>query len=413
MVAAERKSIYLYVISGLFRFITSFGIFYIMLRSLNTYEYAQYGLLVSLSALFTMVLIANTDLAFQKLYSRRSLYKEVNGSLVLLYTGLGSIFVVIMVIIKYITATFFADSQITIVLNNNYLFAYFLLNAINLTAISYVNAIKRYLDFAYLTVVPTVLVFLGIVNSSDVSLANLILIICVSHCLTFFLYFAYNLKDILKMEISFKQSPRLIKYIIVYCRYSILTILSKNLLDLTLRTLLMERFGYISLASYNLASSFMSIFQNIEQNVIRAITPYFLESRSNQKQKIRTTIIAIRLQIGLIIVILSTAIFWYNLLSFIFPEKDTKMFDVKYLLYSGSIIIISYYENYIIMYLKQSWNIISKLYIQTLLFNLLCILLVFLFGMTVDLLLIFVTTCSVLNSYFAHILKGKYFGHSQ
>ena len=37
----------------------------------------------------------------------------------------------------------------------------------------------------------------------------------------------------------------------------------------------MERFGYISLASYNLASSFMGIFKEIAENIMMAITPYF------------------------------------------------------------------------------------------------------------------------------------------
>ena len=411
MISVERKAIYLYIISGLFRFVTSFIIFYIILRSLSTFEYAQYGLLVSLSAIFTVVLIANTDSVFQKLYSQRSLYKDVNGSLVLIYTVLGLTFFVIIVIIKYIMSTFFVDSQIVKVLNNNYIFVFFLLNAISITAQSLVNALKRYLDFAYLTIVPTILIFLGIVNSQVVTLANIILILCVSHGLTFFLYIIYNIGDILKIKISFKKSPRLIRYIIVYCRYSILTILSKNFLELTLRTLLIERFGYISLASYNLASSFMGIFKEIAENIMMAITPYFLESRSDQKQKIRNAIIAMRLQIGILIIILSTAIFWYDLLSFIFPEKDKEIFDVKYVLYAGSIIFISYYENYIIMFLKQSWVTISKLYILTFIFNMLCVILVFLLGMTVDLLLIFVTVCSLFNCYFVHILKRKYFGN--
>ena len=125
MVSVERKAIYLYIISGLFRFVISFMTFYIILKSLSTYEYAQYGLLVSLSAIFTVVLIVNTDSAFQKLYSKRSLYKNVNGSLVLLYTILGLTFLLIIVIIKYIMSTFFADSQIAKVLDNNYIFVFF------------------------------------------------------------------------------------------------------------------------------------------------------------------------------------------------------------------------------------------------------------------------------------------------
>jgi len=413
MISVERKAIYLYIISGLFRFVTSFITFYIILRSLSTFEYAQYGLLVSLSAIFTVVLIANTDSVFQKLYSHQSLYKDVNGSLVLLYTLLGLTFFVIIVIIKYIMLTFFADSQIAKVLNNNYIFVFFLLHAINITAMSLVNALKRNLDFAYLTIVPSILIFLGIVNSPVVTLANIILILCVSHGLTFFLYIIYNIGDILKIKISFKKSPRLIRYIIAYCRYSILTILSKNFLELTLRTLLMERFGYVSLASYNLASSFMGIFKEIAENIMMAITPYFLESKSDQKQKIKNAIIAMRLQIGILIIILSTAIFWYDLLSFIFPEKDKEIFNVKYVLYAGSIIFISYYENYIIMFLKQSWITISKLYILTFIINMLCVILVFLLGMTVDLSLILVTVCSLFNCYFVHILKRKYFGNSQ
>ena len=412
MISVERKAIYLYIISGLFRFVTSFITFYIILRSLSTFEYAQYGLLVSLSAIFTVVLIANTDSVFQKLYSHQSLHKDVNGSLVLLYTLLGLTFFVIIVILKYIMLTFFADSQIAKVLNNNYIFVFFLLEAMSITAMSLVNALKRNLDFAYLTIVPSILFFLGIVNSPVVTLANIILILCVSHGLTFFLYIIYNIGDILKIKISFKKSPRLIRYIIAYCRYSILTILSKNFLELTLRTLLMERFGYISLASYNLASSFMGIFKEIAENIMMAITPYFLESKSDQKQKIKNAIIAMRLQIGILIIILSTAIFWYDLLSFIFPEKDKEIFNVKYVLYAGSIIFISYYENYIIMFLKQSWITISKLYILTFIINMLCVILVFLLGMTVDLSLIFLTVCSLFNCYFVHILKRKYFGNS-
>jgi O-antigen/teichoic acid export membrane protein len=412
MISVERKAIYLYIITGLFRFFTSFITFYIILRSLSTFEYAQYGLLVSLSAIFTLVIGANTASVFEKLYSYQSLYKDVNGSLVLLYTVLGLTFFVIIVIIQYIISIFFADSQIAKVLNNNYIFVFFLLNAISITSMSLVNALKRYLDFAYLTIAPSILIFLGIVNSPVVTLANIIVILCVSHGLTFFLYIIYNIGDILKIRISFKKSPRLIRYIIAYCRYSILTILSKHFLDLTLRTLLMERFGYISLASYNLASSFMGIFKEIAENIMMAITPYFLESRSDQKQKIRNAIIAMRLQIGILIIILSTAIFWYDLLSFIFPEKDKEIFDVRYVLYAGSIILISYYENYIIMFLKQSWITISKLYILTFIFNMLCIILVFQFGRTVDLSLIFVTFCSLFNCYFVHTLKRKYFGKS-
>ena len=412
MISVERKAIYLYIISGLFRFVTSFITFYIILRSLSTFEYAQYGLLVSLSAIFTVVLIANTDSVFQKLYSHQSLHKDVNGSLVLLYTLLGLTFFVIIVILKYIMLTFFADSQIAKVLNNNYIFVFFLLEAISITAMSIITALKNNLDFAYLTIVPSILFFLGIVNSPVVTLANIILILCVSHGLTFFLYIIYNIGDILKIKISFKKSPRLIRYIIAYCRYSILTILSKNFLELTLRTLLMERFGYISLASYNLASSFMGIFKEIAENIMMAITPYFLESKSDQKQKIKNAIIAMRLQIGILIIILSTAIFWYDLLSFIFPEKDKEIFNVKYVLYAGSIIFISYYENYIIMFLKQSWITISKLYILTFIINMLCVILVFLLGMTVDLSLIFLTVCSLFNCYFVHILKRKYFGNS-
>ncbi len=412
MVSVERKAIYLYIISGLFRFVISFMTFYIILKSLSTFEYAQYGLLVSLSAIFTVVLIVNTDSAFQKLYSKRSLYKNVNGSLVLLYTILGLTFLLIIVIIKYIMSTFFADSQIAKVLDNNYIFLFFLLHAISIMGMSLVNALKRSLDFAYLTSVPSVLILLGIVNSPVVTLANIILILCVSHGLTFFLYIIYNIGGILKIKISFKKSLRLIKYIIAYCRYSILTILSKNFLDLTLRTLLMERFGYISLASYNLASTFMGVFKEIAENVMMAITPYFLESKSDQKQKIRNAIITMRLQIGILLIILSTAIFWYDLLSFIFPDKEKEIFDVKYLLYAGSIILISYYENYIIMFLKQSWITISKLYIITFIFNMLCVVMVFLFGMTVHLSLIFVTICSLLNCYFVHNLKRKYFVNS-
>jgi len=205
MISVERKAIYLYIISGLFRFVTSFITFYIILRSLSTFEYAQYGLLVSLSAIFTVVLIANTDSVFQKLYSHQSLHKDVNGSLVLLYTLLGLTFFVIIVILKYIMLTFFADSQIAKVLNNNYIFVFFLLEAISITAMSLVNALKRNLDFAYLTIVPSILFFLGIVNSPVVTLANIILILCVSHGLTFFLYIIYNIGDILKIKSSYKK----------------------------------------------------------------------------------------------------------------------------------------------------------------------------------------------------------------
>lgn len=404
------KSIYLYVSSGLFRFIISLGTFYMILRSLNTFEYAQYGLIVSMSAMFTLMLIANTDSAFQRLYSRRKLFKEINGSLVLLYIGLGLAFVVIILIMKYIMSTFFADSKIAFVFNNNYIALFFLLQTLNSTVVSLVNSIKRYSDFVYLTIGPNLMIFLGLMSGSVASLSNLILVMCVSHGLTLLLYIIFNIVSILKIKISFKKSSFLIRYIFSYCKYSILTFSSHNLLDLTLKTLLMERFGYISLASYNLASSLLSIFRNIDQNIMRAITPYFLESRIDQKQITRIAIIAMRFQLGIIIVILSTAIFWYDFLSFVFPKKEAMMFDVKYLLYSGSVILISYYKNYIIMFLKQSSKIISKLFIQTFFFNLLCTILVFLFGVTVDLLLIFVTICSVLNCYFAHILKNKYFG---
>lgn len=389
-----------YIASGIGRFIASVYIQFMIIATLNVTEYAHFGFVNSIIMLVGLLLTLNSETAFQRMYANRRIWGAVNGAFLVLYILSISIFSFIFLLVKNLIDLSSIHAGIYDVISiDGFILLSATLTLYNLS-ISLVNSLKITNIYVLLNFLPNFIIAIIISILGNFDLPQLLNIISGSYLIVLSTVVIIQYKSIINAPIDFKRLGFFLIYIISYTKHSFHTVGTKYILDLTLRSLLLERFGATVLASYNLSGAVLGIFRSIEQNVTKAITPTFLSLKLNRDRLLHGTKLIIAFQTVITGAIFSTSFFWYPLLGHYLPNKPVEIFYPDILVAVAIVTIIGYWKNYLIMILKQKWFTMKLLYLQTTVFNIASIILIYLLGFNIYVILAIWNICQLGNLFF-------------
>lgn len=398
-----------YIGSGLGKFLASVYIQYMIIYTLDVSEYAYYGLVNSLVMLVGLLLTFNSETAFQRMYASERIRGMVNAAFLVLFTLIICIFsisfLVFKILIDLTNINFGIEDTISV---NGFILLCISLTLYNIL-ISLINALKITHIYVLLNVLPNFIVALIITIRSDFNLTQLLNIISTSHLIVIFLMTILHYKTIKNSPLNFLRLKFFLTYIISYTKHSFHTIGTKYVLDLTLRALLLDRFGATVLASYNLSGAVLGVFRSVEQNITKAITPSFLSFKLKRERLLTGAKFILASQTGITVIIFSMSIFWYPLLGQYFPNKPAAIFNPNILMVLALITIIGYWKNYFIIILKQKWQTMKLLYLQTSFFNVLSFILLYVLGLNIYIVFFILVTCQISNLFVLSRITKNYY----
>ena len=369
-----------YISSGLVKFTLSVYITYTIISKLSISDFANFGIASSLIMLFGLLLTLNTETAFQKMYSNKKIWGAVNGAFLVVYICS----VLIWALTLYMLLGFLSKQStnvgiLYVVTLDGFIYYGVALTLYNLVH-ALINALKRTSLYVVLNFLPNLIIALKLSITESLDLQNLFFIYVLSYLTVLSLLLIFTFHEVIKTPLNFKRLNFFIKYIIVYSIHSIHTIGTKYILDLVLKSLILDRFGVNTLAAYNIANSVLGIFRSIEQNITKAITPIFLSLKNQRSYILSKAKYVILFQSVVTVFIFLLSFMWYPFLKYIFPDKPAILFYPNILVGLATMMVIGYWKNYFIIIIKQRQHTMKLLYLQTSTFNVLSIILVYFVG---------------------------------
>ena len=370
----------IYTFAGLIRFVF---VIYTSIRTvelLSIADYAIFGLINVVALLFGLFWFVNIDSSFQKLYSKNLIRKSVN----FVISAISFCLTVVITIITILLAIIMHYANYKIEFLNSvkldYLLYYFYVHSLNTYVLSLLNAKQMKIEYVLQITLPAVFVAAYLFISEEINLANLLLLHSLSIVVPMVLILFHNLDFFQKRNYSMKRHMYIAKYVVSYTYKSIPTISTKYILDFIIRSIILERFGYVELATYNFCQNLLNIFRSLEQSISRAVTPFILAQKRGSVSELNFAKILIIAQTIIAVITVLSSYIWLPLIQELIQNKPGEIFNPEMLILLGTILVVGYWKNYSLMYLKKFATTMQIFYNQTTFVNI-ALMIVFAFFM--------------------------------
>ena len=368
------KTSILYAFAGLMRFVF---VIYATLRTvqlLRVEEYSLLGIANVFAMLVSLLWFFNFDSSFQKMYSKNRLRKTVNFVVLITFVTLTFCFILLQSIFWFVLKNFNIEWDFIEVTQINYFPHYCLLVALNPFVLSLVNSKRMQLEYIIQMTVPSLIVAVYLFSIKEINLQSVFILHTFALLSSISVIVCLNIKMFRMQNYKLTRSNIVLKYMFNYTFRSIPTISTKYLLDLVIRSIILQKFGHLQLASYNLCQNLLGIMRTLEQSLARAVTPYILRDTNKNLSNLLYARALIILQTFITAILVSTSYFWLPILSQIIKNKPENLYSPPLLILLGGIVIAGYWKNYSLMYMKKYSVLIKTFYNQTTYLNILLIL---------------------------------------
>ena len=367
------KTSILYAIAGFARFIL---VIYITLRTvqlLRIDEYSLFGIANVFAMLTGLVWFFNFDSSFQKIYSKPKLRKTVNFVTLVMFVALSCCFFLIQCVFWLVFKKIDPQWSFIIVTQVQYFPHYCMLVALNSFVLSLLNSKQMSAEYVVQMTLPSLIVAGYLFVAKDIDLKSIFVLHTVALMFSISVICCLNIGLFNIRNYTAKRSTIIFKYIINYTLRSIPTISTKYLLDLVIRSIILQRFGHLQLASYNLCQNLLGVMRTLEQSISRAVTPYILADKNINLPNLSFARRLTFLQSFITINLIFSSFFWLPILSSVIKDKPDDLYSPVTLILLGLIIIVGYWKNYCLMYIKKYSLLIKRFYNQTTCVNILLI----------------------------------------
>lgn len=364
-----------YLSCDILKFLCNIFIFILLFKKLTDEEYAIHGIIQSILFISSLLILFNFESSYQKLFSKNYITKFSNST-ILIHFILGLLSYSLIFIIFFETGSFGFDSNI-LLLPIISLYLLTVSNCFHNLLLSYTNACKYVNIYMLQNLLPNLLVLFYLLLKKNISYNDFISFYVFSYISTSILT-TFLLSRIIEINFNYKKFKLLSFYILNYTYLSVPTLGSKYVLDLVLRFLILNRCGISHLVTYNFSLNIISMFRSVESSIFRAVTPLIMNDNYNSKLNKYFYFIII-MQSVLTLIIFSLVFYWIDIVKLIFPNKDEALFSPTILFLLSIVLIISYWKNYFMSYLKKNLSYIKYYFIQSFIANLLILLSIYLF----------------------------------
>ena len=134
------------------------------------------------------------------------------------------------------------------------------------------------------------------------------------------------------------------------------------------------------MATYNFCQNLLNIFRNLEQSISRAVTPFILAQKRGSVSELNFAKILIIAQTIIAVITVLSSYIWLPLIHQVIQNKPSEIFNPEMLILLGTIVVVGYWKNYSLMYLKKFSITIQIFYNQTTFVNI-ALMIVFAFFM--------------------------------
>tara|TARA_B100000989_G_scaffold21953_1_gene14435 strand:+ start:16619 stop:17809 length:1191 start_codon:yes stop_codon:yes gene_type:complete len=352
------------------KFIGSVLIFYLIFLKLDIQNYATYGIVQSITILFTLLIGFNIKSSFQKVYSKK-LISRTSNFVILIILILGTVlFSIVFWIINTTGFTNLIFNNSDNIPRSHLFYLYSILFCFKEILSSILNAKKKTFLYGLSIVLPFFISIPAIVTSENLEINKLLMIITTSYFVTVLIVAINNRSFFSYKSYSTSHHKLILGYIFNYTSLSIPTLSSKYLLDVVARSVLLSTKGELAVAILTFASSIFAVFRSIEQGFFKAITPYIL--LNDEKKAIKLTIAKklIFLQSIFTIIFFALSPIWIETLKLIFNNKPNEVFVPIILIVMSFSTVVSYIKNYLLSNVKKHVRELRKFYIISTIVNL-------------------------------------------
>ena len=342
-----------YLSVELVRFFFSTINFVLIFKLLSVEAYAQYVVLVSFSALVGVFLTLNCKGSMQKAFSKVLLRDYV--ALAFLYI---IIFGLVITSIAFASYGWFND-RYSLALGSSLqlpvlvIFAFVASDALTTLVWSCLNALGKTAGYGVSTIIYPAVLCGCLLTSTELSINQLITFIIVSNLaaglLGILLFYDFKVPQRFRLRLFLKC----VAYILKYSWQTTPSNFLKMGFDYSAKITLASQAGDGAVATIGFLSNLLAIFRTGGSAVFRAATPIFMRVKGTSSRSFELLRFIVRIEVAVVITVFSLSILWLPVVSLLFSEKPTAVFDPVASVLLASTLALTQYKNLYLVFVKR------------------------------------------------------------